>query len=410
MEMNFFRVFLDENAESCWKFRGKSLCCEYKNENGTPYFHFKTNERGFYLYRSFSGAPETFLDELLNFEIENIPNPLIEGPHFIIYFDSNRKIVVVSKDRIGLFSSIINKERFEISSHYIDGEEIPPGLSVFYENDEKHIAYQSVIPKRITSDLSVDDACNMLQSALVASVVDCPVLFSGGLDSSLLAASLALRGMKRIELINFCADENAPDRISSLESQKDLELAFPNTEFVMVQHLMKSDDLKPYLPTISTLIPPSPKTEMNLNIAMTLYGGIERSRSNLVMTGLGADELFCGYMKMRDETEADDQIAEHMNRLWIRNGGRDDRVAMYLGCFVICPFLSDVFIETAMKIPSSMLVKSELPRGQGEKWILRQLASKLGLASASKRPKQAMQFGSRVAKAAWRGNEPIPES
>ena len=115
-------------------------------------------------------------------------------------------------------------------------------------------------------------------------------------------------------------------------------------------------------------------------------------------------------MRMKTENSADNEINEHMNRLWIRNGGRDDRVAMHLGKSIVFPFLSQKFIEIALKLPLEMLIKPDLPRGKGEKWILRQIADKYGIRSAANRPKQAMQFGSKVAKAKWRGDETIPES
>ena len=104
---------------------------------------------------------------------------------------------------------------------------------------------------------------------------------------------------------------------------------------------------------------------------------------------------------MKSAEDVDKEVCMYINRLWERNGGRDDRIANQAGKFVIAPYMSKAFLDVSLKIPREYLLKAELGRGQGEKWILRQLAERLGLHSAAKRPKQAMQFGSKVAKAKW---------
>ncbi|EEC05955.1 conserved hypothetical protein [Ixodes scapularis] len=48
------------------------------------------------------------------------------------------------------------------------------------------------------------------------------------------------------------------------------------------------------------------------------------------------------------------------------------------------------------QIPIWMKVNPDLPRGVGDKLLLRLLAFQLGLEEAASRPKRAMQFGSRI--------------
>ncbi|KAA3681728.1 uncharacterized protein DEA37_0008457 [Paragonimus westermani] len=110
------------------------------------------------------------------------------------------------------------------------------------------------------------------------------------------------------------------------------------------------------------------------------------------------------------------ELRMEMLRISERNLGRDDR-------FVLCilvkpylvpppyriisdhgrearfPYLDERVVEFLRDLPLNLKADLSLPRGVGEKLLLRQVAIKLGLAKAATLPKRAMQFGSRIAKA-----------
>uniref|UniRef100_A0A915EDN0 Asparagine synthetase domain-containing protein n=1 Tax=Ditylenchus dipsaci TaxID=166011 RepID=A0A915EDN0_9BILA len=126
---------------------------------------------------------------------------------------------------------------------------------------------------------------------------------------------------------------------------------------------------------------------------------------HVTVVGSGADEQLGGYGRHRTVFEKlgfDGLAAElgrELTRIGLRNFGRDDRVVTSNGKIALAPFLEEDFVEWLNQVPLSFKVDFSLPRGYGEKRLLRrallQLNVPLDLAHS---PKQAMQFGSKIAK------------
>jgi asparagine synthetase B (glutamine-hydrolysing) len=133
------------------------------------------------------------------------------------------------------------------------------------------------------------------------------------------------------------------------------------------------------------------------------------SNCRVVLVGIGADELMGGYGRHRTAFFAPENggwktlresLDSDIDRIWIRNLGRDDRVIGSLGKESRHPFLDEAVVALLRALPLPLIVEPRLPHGVGDKQILRAVASLLGLRAASVRVKRAMHFGCRIAKQA----------
>ncbi|XP_040150518.1 asparagine synthetase domain-containing protein 1 isoform X2 [Ictidomys tridecemlineatus] len=124
----------------------------------------------------------------------------------------------------------------------------------------------------------------------------------------------------------------------------------------------------------------------------------------IILTGIGADEQLAGYSRHRVRFQTlgleglNEEIAMELDRISSRNLGRDDRVIADHGKEARFPFLDENVVSFLNSLPIWEKANLTLPRGIGEKLILRLAAVELGLTASALLPKRAMQFGSRIAK------------
>ncbi|XP_006816856.1 asparagine synthetase domain-containing protein 1-like [Saccoglossus kowalevskii] len=128
------------------------------------------------------------------------------------------------------------------------------------------------------------------------------------------------------------------------------------------------------------------------------------SRSKVVLVGMGADEQLAGYSRHRGRYNSEglpglvEEIEMEIQRISARNLGRDDRIISDHGRESRFPFLDEDVVSFLNSLPVNLKANLDLPRGIGEKYLLRVAARLLGLREACLLPKRAIQFGSRIAK------------
>lgn len=259
------------------------------------------------------------------------------------------------------------------------------------------------------------------------------VLFSGGLDSMILAALLddCLDMKYEIDLLNVSFDGDfAPDRISARAGVKELERISSLRKWNLVEVDAELSMLTLEWNHVMSLINPS-RTYMDINIGLALWlasageGYIYnqktaaywdknghknykhskfKSDSRILLVGSGADEQCAGYGRHRTKYRNASWLGLHeemkldMQRIWKRNLGRDDRCISDNGKEARFPFLDEDVIRTLLEFPLWEIADLDQPSGKGDKKILREVARLLGLHEASVLPKRAIQFGSRIAR------------
>lgn len=159
-------------------------------------------------------------------------------------------------------------------------------------------------------------------------------------------------------------------------------------------------------------------TEMDLSIAYALYFAArgqglctESSCSNsspapytsparVLLSGLGADELFGGYSRHPSAFQQKgyagliDELLLDVGRLGKRNLGRDDRVMAHWGKDVRFPYLDERLVRWAIETPAWEKCDFENNEGvsavEAGKRVLRLLALELGMGSVAKEKKRAV--------------------
>ncbi|CAG7786509.1 unnamed protein product [Allacma fusca] len=259
------------------------------------------------------------------------------------------------------------------------------------------------------------------------------VLFSGGLDSTVIAYLVCelLPPGESLDLINvaFATDNNSnfkvPDRQTGLESFKVLKEIFQprgiTLNFVEA-NVTKSEVQEVREDIVVDLVSPL-RSVLDDSIGCCLWfaargkGNIQNeneisqsytSPARIIFVGSGADELLGGYSRHRSAFENKgwqglvDEMQEDIDRISMRNLGRDNRVITNHGVCPRMPFLDENvvnFLTQECQVWTKCF--PIFPRGLGEKILLRAVAAELfGMDNVKLAlfPKRAMQFGSRIAK------------
>src|SRR3989339_45389 len=217
------------------------------------------------------------------------------------------------------------------------------------------------------------------------------VLFSGGVDSSLIA-KLVSSQVPDTRLF-VAGAEGSQDLVAAEQSAKALSL--PLEKIILQDKDVGSLALK----CISRL---SFFDRMQIGLAVPELACAQRISEmgyKVVFSGQGSDEIFAGYsnygkiLAEKGFDAVDDEIWRSLGGMWSRNFYRDDMIVSSCALELRLPFMDRDFLNEAMAFPAEEKVLSE--KDVLRKRPLRALAKLHGLPDfICNRPKKAMQYGS----------------
>ena len=212
---------------------------------------------------------------------------------------------------------------------------------------------------------------------------ECAVLFSGGLDSSIVAFMASRVMAARAYAVGI---EGSHDLKAAEEGA--LELGIP-----LVKITASSADVVEACGQLCSIFEDAlerkpDRLELSIYSPMTL--AMKHVREELVFTGQGADEAFGGYGRYRKMSvhERSAAMRDDLSALLTNGIDRDRAIAMRFGKKLSTPYLSEGITHFSRALDDS----DRFMDGQN-KFLLRKLALQMGL-SAGTRAKKAMQYGS----------------
>lgn len=340
--------------------------------------------------------------------------------------------------------------------HYITNKSLQfPSMLRFDSNNHSMISNEDELIAQC--DNCLKKAVSKRVNNMKSTITSLAVMFSGGIDSLMLAYYAILVSDKNIiiDLLNISFDkEKAPDRKSGLIGYRELLSLFPERtiNLILIDKTYDTDITPSFESQMKSLIYPR-STHMDFNISSALKlttklsgykvdkdkflsyysntvnntqlddvykknynnnilskqlndiqydsfidtSSLYKSKAKIVLSGLGADELMGGYSRYRNG-DIEQSMKKDIDRIWMRNFGRDDRACSDNGIELRFPFFDVEFIDFLKGISDiKKITDFTLGRGIGEKKLLRNVAKSKGFHMGYMFEKRAIQFGTKLA-------------
>ena len=383
--------------------------------------------------------------------------PCLDGDYSFAVYDMKDNNLALCRDQIGVkplfygscdsFSAFASEKKALWKAGIEDAniKDLTPGTILY--NFEEHDLESNLIDRIFSLDLidyhkeygsykeylSLKDPYEVYRELLsddlkasvfkrVENLTDIGLIFSGGVDSTILAVILKDIAEARLEEIKGFNDgcgffkgdakplnitlysvgvENSPDIKFSRRIAGDLGLELKTI-------IIDEEAVRENVGNVLTAI--EDDNIMKLGVGMTIYLASRQMKKDgikVALSGQGADELFGGYNRYLKHFEnnsisdayfaLDAEIRHDIANMHHVNLERDDAVAMANGVELRVPFLDKDIIDIALDIPAGYKIRDS--EDVLRKHILRDVAKDLGVPDyIADRPKKAAQYGTGINK------------
>jgi asparagine synthase (glutamine-hydrolysing) len=220
-----------------------------------------------------------------------------------------------------------------------------------------------------------------------------------GLDSSVIASVFNKFNIKnngrgaRIKTFSVGVGENEDLKYARLMSK------YINSEYYEIRATVS--EIIDILPQIIYYLESFDPSLVRSTISNFLISRYAHSQGiQILLSGEGGDELFCGYTHFKDSSEKNifKQQKETLEALHDNAALRLDRMNSCISIKVITPLVSEELLNFALEIPIEYKIKKMDNGNMIEKWILRKAFEEQLPASITWRTKQEFSKGSGSAK------------
>ena len=211
------------------------------------------------------------------------------------------------------------------------------------------------------------------------------LLFSGGIDSALIAKALLEGKSKFRAYFAYLSGASEPKDLKYAQSAaKELGIGIELVGIGM-------DEFEKELPKIVNLIESANPTRVG--VAAVNYFACRKAHADgckVIFSGLGADELFGGYARFRESKNINADCLSALMQMHENDLYRDDVASMENSVELRLPCLDSELAEFALNVPEKFKIN-----GNENKVVLREIGKKTGLQEEIyKRKKLAAQYGS----------------
>jgi diphthine-ammonia ligase len=330
-------------------------------------------------------------------KIKNVVEEL-DGDFAFAYFSKKENKIILAKDLAGVkplvFSINAKEEGFAFATEKkalpFKSTHINPRKITIYDIKTKKIKNidRWIDKKKVLDKNEIKDLLELAVKKRVPKK-ELALLLSGGVDSALIGKILQ---KNKIKFNSYFAG------IKDLTEPKDLFFAKSVAKELGTKlnvNLVTVNEFEKELPKIISLIEST--DPVRVGVASTIYFATKNIKEKVVLSGLGADELFAGYNRFKNSTKINKDCYSYFIKMYENDLYFEDIITMKNKVELRVPYLDKKLVEKALRLNPNYKIDNEKDIN---KIILREYAQELGLGNEfAYRPKKAAQYGSNFDKA-----------